>query len=337
MPRAIPDLTTESYMIPSGDAGIELYVRNKRPSGTRSFPPEKILLYVHGATYPSETAFDLPIEGASMMDLIAACGYDVYLVDIRGYGASTRPPEMNAPPAENAPTVTTEVAVRDFGSAVEHILRRREVSKINLMGWSWGTAIAGKYTSENNAKVNRLVLFAPVWLFRKDAIIAPAPNATGTAAASLGAYRLISKEVARGRWLEGVPEDKKADLIPPGVFDAWIEATWATDPEASKHSPPMLRAPNGVIADVLTYWAAGKAHYDPGKIAVPTFLIHAEWDFDLPSYQAQAYFAELTNAPYKRFVEIGEGTHTVMLEKNRMQFFRQIMGFLDEVEPLALR
>ena len=58
---------------------------------------------------------------------------------------------------------------------------------------------------------------------------------------------------------------------------------------------------------------------------------------DLPSYQAQAYFAELRNAPYKRLVEIGEGTHTVMLEKNRMQFFREIMGFLDEENPLALR
>ena len=70
---------------------------------------------------------------------------------------------------------------------------------------------------------------------------------------------------------------------------------------------------------------------------MPTFLIHAEWDFDLPSYQAQEYFAELKNAPYKRLVEIGEGTHTVMLEKNRMQFFREIMGFLDEENPLALR
>jgi hypothetical protein len=27
----------------------------------------------------------------------------------------------------------------------------------------------------------------------------------------------------------------------------------------------------------------------------------------------------------------------VMLEKNRMQFFREIMGFLDEDNPLALR
>jgi pimeloyl-ACP methyl ester carboxylesterase len=336
-PPKLPELLTESTMIPSGDDGIELYVRNKRPAGMMNFPAEKILLYVHGATYPSETAFDLPIEGASMMDLIAARGYDVYLVDIRGYGRSTRPPEMSAPPAANKPIVSTDVAVHDFGTAVDHVCERRGVGKINLMGWSWGTAIAGKYTSEHNEKVHRLVLFAPLWIFRKDAVLAPAPEATGKSAPQLGAYRLISKEVAKARWLEGVPEDKKAGLIPSGVFEAWIEATWATDPDAAKHNPPMLRAPNGVIADALATWTAGKAHYDPGKITVPTFLIHAEWDFDLPSYQAREYFAALKNAPYKRLVEIGEGTHTVMLEKNRMQFFREIMGFLDEEDPLALR
>jgi len=27
----------------------------------------------------------------------------------------------------------------------------------------------------------------------------------------------------------------------------------------------------------------------------------------------------------------------VMLEKNRMQFFREILGFLDERDPLALK
>jgi pimeloyl-ACP methyl ester carboxylesterase len=336
-PAELTELVTESTMIPSGDDGIELYIRNKRPAGMTAFSADRILLNVHGATYPSETAFDLPVEGASMMDLIAARGYDVYLVDIRGYGRSTRPPEMSLPPEANKPIVSTEVAVRDFGAAVDHILERRGVDRINLMGWSWGTAISGKYTSEHNDRVNRLVLFAPLWIFRKDAVIAPAPEAAGKSAPPLGAYRLVSKEVAKARWLEGVPDDRKAGLIPPGVFEAWIEATWATDPDATKHHPPLLRAPNGVIADALAWCTAGKAHYDPGKITVPTFLIHAEWDFDLPSYQAQAYFAELKNAPYKRLVEIGEGTHTVMLEKNRMQFFREIMGFLDEENPLALR
>jgi len=99
----------------------------------------------------------------------------------------------------------------------------------------------------------------------------------------------------------------------------------------------MLRAPNGVLQDVNNYFAAGKPQYDPGKITVPTLLIHAEWDADLPSYQAQDYFKTLTNAPYRRFVELSEGTHTIMLEKNRMQFFREILNFLNEERPLALK
>ena len=89
----------------------------------------------------------------------------------------------------------------------------------------------------------------------------------------------------------------------------------------------MVRAPNGVMQDIGEYWAAGKAQYDPGDIRVPTFLAHAEWDADTPSYMLYAYFAKLTQAPYKRYVEIGEGTHNVMLEKNRMQLFQEVQSF----------
>ena len=92
----------------------------------------------------------------------------------------------------------------------------------------------------------------------------------------------------------------------------------------------MLRAPNGVLLDGREYWGAGKAMYDPADIRVPTFLAHAEWDQDLPSYMLYAYFAKLTSAPYKRYVEIGEGTHTVIMEKNRMQLFQAVQQFLDE-------
>jgi hypothetical protein len=54
--------------------------------------------------------------------------------------------------------------------------------------------------------------------------------------------------------------------------------------------------------------------------------------------RAHAYSAKLTNAPYKRFVEIVEGTHQIMMEKNQMQFFRELMNFLvlGEADPLAL-
>jgi hypothetical protein len=52
---------------------------------------------------------------------------------------------------------------------------------------------------------------------------------------------------------------------------------------------------------------------------------------------AEAYFAGLTAAPYKRFVGLGEGTHSVMLQKTRMQFFHEIRGFLTETDAIALK
>jgi pimeloyl-ACP methyl ester carboxylesterase len=322
-------VATESYRIAAADTGIELYMRNKHSAAVETFPAEKILLFVHGATYPAETAFDLPLGGRSMMDMIAERGWDVWLVDIRGYGGSTRPPEMDQAPEQNKPFADTPTAVKDVSAAVEHILKKRGVAKINLMGWSWGTAIMGMYTAEHNDKVNRLVLYAPLWLFKG----APLIGGEGP----LGAYRMVTRDSAKDRWLKGVADDKKADLIPAGWFEQWADATWATDPVGAKQNPPVLRAPNGVLQDLRTYWTADKPQYDPGAIKVPTMLIHAEWDADLPSYQAQAYFARLTNVPYKRFVELGEGTHTVMMEKNRIQFFHEVMAFLEETNALALK
>jgi pimeloyl-ACP methyl ester carboxylesterase len=324
-----PQMVTDSYLIPSGDPGIQLYVRNKHPAGMTHFRADRILLFVHGATYPAETAFDLPLGGVSMMEWLARRGWDVWLVDVRGYGGSTRPPEMDHPAADNPPIVDTAVAAGDVGSAVEHILKKRGVKQINLMGWSWGTSIMGLYTTEHNDHVARLVLYAPQW-------IASTPSLTDKGEA-LGAYRSVSRDSAKERWLKGVAEDQKATLIPSGWFEQWADATFATDPVGAAQTPPVLRAPNGIVKDSRAYWRAGKAQYDPGKITVPTLLIHAEWDADLPSDQTRGYFAQLTHTPWKRYVEIGEGTHTVIMEKNRMQLFHGVADFLEEGAPLAMK
>jgi pimeloyl-ACP methyl ester carboxylesterase len=184
----------------------------------------------------------------------------------------------------------------------------------------------GWYTAQHNNRVAKLVLYAPQWIRT-----APSLTDPGT---QLGAYRTVSRADARKRWLTGVPEDKKAALIPPGWYEAWADATFATDPVGARSTPPVLRAPNGVVADSREFWGAGKALYDPADIHVPTFLAHAEWDADLPSYMLYAYFEKLINVPYKRYVQIGEGTHTVIMEKNRMQLFESVQQFLDEtVQP----
>ena len=158
-----PPLVMSEAMVQSSDPGIQIYVRNKHAADMTSFSPDRTLLFIHGATYPAETSFDLPIEGVSMMDLFAQNGFDVYLVDVRSYGRSTRPPEMDEPPEADKPIANSEEAGRDLGAAVDYILALRAIPKLDLMGWSWGTSIAGNYTSQHNDKVNRLVLYAPAW------------------------------------------------------------------------------------------------------------------------------------------------------------------------------
>ena len=319
-------IVTETIMVPASDPGIQLHVRNKHPEGISSFRSDRIVLFVHGATYCSESGFDLPLNGLSWMDYVAQRGWDVYIMDVRGYGRSTRPSEMSKPAAENPPVVNTDVAVKDVGAVVDHILARRKVQRLNLLGHSWGTAIMGAYTAQNNAKVERLVLYGPMWLIKD----APPMGGVDPLAAFRTAYRTVTKEEAKKRMVRGVPPEKQKELLPDDWFDAWWEAAVRPDPVGAGQNPPVVRAPNGVREDIGKYWLSGKPYYDPANITVPTLLILAEWDVDTRPYMAQAVFANLKNAPIKRMVMIGEGTHWVYVEKNRLQLFREVQLFLEE-------
>jgi pimeloyl-ACP methyl ester carboxylesterase len=317
-----PAVVAETFWVAARDPGVTLHVREKRPEGVASFGPERIVLFVHGATYPSETGFDLALDSMSWMDFVAQRGWDVYATDIRGYGRSTRPPEMDRPPGQGAPIVNTGVAVRDVGAVVDWIRSRRGVPRISLVGWSWGTTITGAYTAENPSAVERLVLYAPLWLLKDP----PPIGGEGP----LGTYRTVTRDAARQRGIRGIPPARVQEISPDAAFEVWWARTLATDPVGAAQDPPVLRAPNGVIEDLRNYWMAGRPRYDPGKITVPTLLILAEWDMDTPLYMAQALFERLTAAPRKRLVVIGEGTHAIALEKNRGQLFREVQLFLEE-------
>jgi pimeloyl-ACP methyl ester carboxylesterase len=313
-------LITRESMVPSGDPGISLYVRNKRPADLARFTSGRTVLFVHGATYPAETAFDLPLGGTSWMEYIARRGFDVWLLDVRGYGRSTRPPAMDAPASANPPFADTATARRDVDTVVEHIRSERGIGRVCLIGWSWGCATMGSFAAEYPGKVEKVVLFAPGWL--RDA---PSP---ADQSGPLGAWRAVTRDAAYARWVNGVPEAKRADLIPPGWFDAWADATFATDPAGATMIPPVLRAPNGVVQDSRGYWTAGRPLYDPARITAPILLIVGEWDHDTPPQMAQALFARLINTPQKRLVMVGEATHTMIMERNRMALFEEVQLFL---------
>jgi pimeloyl-ACP methyl ester carboxylesterase len=303
------------------EPGIDIYVRNKYSSEMNAFRPERTLLFVHGATYPAHTSFDLPLGGMSWMDYIASHGYDTYLLDLRGYGNSTRPKEMNEKPEANPPIVRGETALKDISAVVGAILKRRSVMRLNLLGWSWGATLAPAYSIQYPTKVERLVLYGPPWI--RD-------PPTQASSSLLPAYRMVRRDEVPAYWLRGVPEDKAAALIPVGWFETWAEATWGTDSIGAAMRPPVLRAPNGVLADGADSYDVGKPYYDPAKITAPTLLIQAEWDQETPPYMAQTLFPLLKNAPDKRYVLLGEGTHRIMMERNRLKLFEEVQAFLNE-------
>jgi pimeloyl-ACP methyl ester carboxylesterase len=315
-------LITEDMMVPS-EPGIDIYVRNKRPADLTRFSPERTLLMVHGSTYPAHIGFDIPLGEQSWMDSIAAHGYDVYCLDVRGYGRSTRPKAMDEPPQNNPPVARTPDAVKDITAVLDFILKRRNIAKLNLLGWSWGCTLMATTAIQNPDKTARLVLYAPGFLRTT-----PTPFATGPG--PIGAYRSVTREQAKARWMNGVPAGKQFSLIPPGWFDQWADLVWASDPAGAKQNPPVVRAPNGTVADTAEYWTSGKMMYDPAKITVPTLIAIGEWDADTPPYMAQALFPLMVNSPGKRLVMLAEATHHMMLEKNRGALFKTVQAFLDE-------
>jgi pimeloyl-ACP methyl ester carboxylesterase len=323
---AAPKIVAQETMVPSPTPGIEIFVRNKRPEGTERFGPDRTLVFVHGATYPASTAFDLPLGGKSWMDDLAEAGFDVYLLDLPGYGRSTRPAAMDKPADQSEPITTTADAVQAVDTVVDWVLKTRGLTKLDVMGWSWGTATMATYAQDHADKVNRLVLYATLWHLKE-----PPPISAG--AGKMGGYRLVSRDAARSRWLNGVPENKRSSLIPAGWFEQWADATFATDSVGAAQTPPVLRAPNGVVLDVGRYWGRGESTWDPARITVPTLMVLGEWDRDTPPYMSQTVFPLLVNAPWKQFTMIGEGTHTLLMEKNRGQLFDAVRAFLEAKGP----
>ncbi len=329
-PAAAADVVVEEFMIGSAQAGVELYIRNKHKAELYNVQPERAVLFIHGASYPGHSSFDLPLDGVSWMDWMARRGYDVYSLDLRGYGKSTRPPAMSQAPEANPPLGDTQAAVADVTRAVEFVLSRRGLPRLTLVGWSWGATVAGSYAVDTPTKVERLVLYAPQWM--RDGQPVPADLDP----AKLGAWRAVAPREARDRWLRAVPEARRDKVLPPASFDAWAKATLASDPEGAAPqgaAKDTVRAPNGVVADALKTWAVGKPLWMPSRVQVPTLVVQGEWDAEVSPAMAQAVFAQLTRAPARRYVMIGDATHAALIESSRLQLYRAVQTFLEESLP----
>jgi fermentation-respiration switch protein FrsA (DUF1100 family) len=140
----------------------------------------------------------------------------------------------------------------------------------------------------------------------------------------------VNVNAFKERWLEAVPAHRRQGFLPEGFFEAWAAATLAVEPLADVRAQSTVRAPNGAVLDTREYWAKGCAIYPPEELTVPYLMVHGEWDHDVTLDMAKAHFVAHSHAAYKRWVEIGESTHMLPLERNRLHAVDALAQFFDE-------
>jgi len=286
---------------------IHLYLwekRAKKIEPAQFSTSGKVVLLVHGATIPGRPDFDLqfpPDKNGltySLMDFLAAEGFDVFSVDIQNYGGSDAVP--------CGLCVTSQVAANDIGAAVDYIRKLRGVERVNLLGWSWGATTTGLYAQQHPAKVNRLVQYA---LYLEPS----KPGATYDG----GEFRPVDLEAC-------CREDFVAEATDKGVFEAYAEQSlrWKK------------QAPNGIRLDVFTKMPL----LDPKQIKVPTMLIYGAKDSvcRVDQEPLPGYFRDLATED-KSLVIVPNGGHALLLEQMRGRFYSEVLKWFAPVGPTVER
>jgi pimeloyl-ACP methyl ester carboxylesterase len=304
------------------DHRVVLHVREVVEAGTERTAGQdnKVLLFLHGGTFPGTVAFDLDHENVSMMRHFAKLGWDTFALDFEGYGQSTRPAIMDAPeqyPDSPAP-IGLQVTVDDVRRTVDFIRSLRGADKVHLLGWSSGAmAEAPLYTIQHPDKVAKLILYATNYLGKGQ-------NAEARQQED------AKREAEKNRY--GSPADlerwvklgtTKENLI-PGAFEAYAQAHLASDPK-SVELGGRVRAPWGRFIG----WP--EPHFDAGSIKVPTLVIRGELDTLASRADNQQLLRDL-GSNEKKYVEIEQAGHMIQFEQNNTAFYRAIAEFLEPTE-----
>jgi pimeloyl-ACP methyl ester carboxylesterase len=313
---------------------VQLYARERAKPATvqrRAALADRVVLFVHGAGTPAEVAFDLPYEGYSWMAYLAAAGFDVFSMDMTGYGRSTRPHPMNDAcnlSPEHQAALTGAVLERtctpqygqqlttiasdwhDIDAVVEYIRELRGVERVNLIGWSLGGPRAGGYAARNPAKVAKLVLLAPA--YSRDAPAEPPAKIP----AEGPAFNIQSHADFAANWDRQVGCDRQYD--PAARAAVWREML-ASDPVGATWAQGVRRAPN------TTVWGWGPSAV--GSTRTPTLLVAAAHDQQIRPERVQALYEDL-GAEQKVLVDLGCSSHAAMWERNHQLLFRASLDWL---------
>ena len=93
---------------------------------------DRVVLFVHGAGTPAEVAFDVPYQDYSWMAYLAHAGFDVFSMDMTGYGRSSRPTPMNDPCNLSREQQKAFIPSPDLGALQARVLAKPDDDRFRL-------------------------------------------------------------------------------------------------------------------------------------------------------------------------------------------------------------
>ena len=326
------EIVSHDYQI-AGEPGVSLFVREIRRKNVKHAKP---ILLIHGARVPGIGSFDLDVPNGSLAADLAQHHLVVYLMDIRGYGRSTRPAEMSQPREASPPLVRSDVAVRDIAAVVDWIRERTKQSRVALLGWATGGNWAGYFTTLYSDQVSELILLNTLYggsdqhAFLGHGSDMEDPHQRGRLNPAVGAYRLNTEASLFGAWDRSIPEADKSAWRDPAIAAAYAKAAMESDATSASRTPPSFRSPNGALEDSF-YQAIGRKLWDASFIRVPTLIVAGERDFWSRPVDRETQRSELVHSPKARLVVIPGATHFVHLDRpehGRSVLIHEIVMFL---------
>jgi len=271
-----------------------LYIWEKYVETPKDKP---IIVLCHGSATAGKESFDLQVPGKptySLMDVLAQNGFDVFAPDVRGFGRSTHPESH----------MTTAEASQDLNAVVDHVLKLRDVKKVNLLGWSWGTQYGGMFVMSRPAKVERYVSYAQMHINSPDL----AKRRARIDAFRENAYITIPEAGWKPRFYSMAPPE----VSDPEVVDAYAKA--AAQVEVKTATGPQL--------DMVTIMPM----LNPRLMPVPVMIIHGQYDDVADLDGLLPFFSQLPN-PRKQYVVVPEAGHMMHLQKGHRLFQHDVIAF----------
>lgn len=318
---------------------VELFVRERvqvddeRENNEGHHRRRPVVLMVHGATTPVVPVFDLRFGNYSWMGFLAEAGFDVFAVDLQGYGLSPRPlmdDPCNTQPSQQpllipyplsepcVPPYPFKMAIQsdwdEIDTVVDYLRNLRGVEKVNLVGWSRGGPRTGGYAARHPEKVDKLFLYSPAMYHRSGPSVPPPLPEPGF----LMQLGKISNSFATWDGEVGCENQFSPDIRGPLrstilQFDP-LGSTWG-DGE-------LWRAP---LQNTLWGWNAEFAQL----IGAPTLIIRGEFDMTAPEPLQRDLFEDL-GTDHKVFVKVACASHQLVWENQHMILLRASEEWLRE-------